>query len=68
MADHKVERAYLFGSYARGEAGFASDIDVAVDMRAGADLLDLIGFKQALEGALDLPVDVTTRRSIRAPA
>ncbi len=67
MAAHKVERAYLFGSYARGEARSDSDIDVAVDMRDDADLLDLIGFKQALEAALDLPVDVTTRRSI-APA
>ncbi len=64
MAGNKIKYAYLFGSYARGESGPDSDIDIAVDVQAGADLLDLIGFKQAIEDMLGVEVDVTTRRSI----
>jgi len=64
MAANKVELAFIFGSYARGEAGPKSDVDVAVDMLPDADLLDLVGFQQDLEEKLGLKVDVTTRRSI----
>lgn len=64
MSANKVEKAYLFGSYARGDANADSDIDIAVDMQASADLLDLIRFKQNIEASLMTKVDVTTKRSI----
>ena len=64
MAANKIEHAYVFGSYARNEAGPGSDVDVAVDMLPSANLLDLVGFQQDLEDKLGLRVDVTTRRSI----
>ena len=64
MAANKVTDAYLFGSYARGEAQADSDVDIAVDMQADADLFDLIRFKQDVEKLLAVQVDVTTRRSL----
>jgi predicted nucleotidyltransferase len=64
MSANKVAQAYVFGSYARGEAGPQSDVDIAVDMFPDADLLDLVGFQQDIETKLDIKVDVTTRRSI----
>ncbi len=64
MAANKIKNAYLFGSHARGESGPDSDIDIAVDVQGDADLLDLIGFKQAIESMLKIEVDVTTRRSL----
>ncbi len=66
MVANKVANAYLFGSYARNEAISTSDIDIAVDMKSGANLLHLVGFQQDLEEKLGLPVDITTRRAINA--
>jgi predicted nucleotidyltransferase len=66
LTSNKVARAYLFGSYARGEAGPDSDLDIAVDMEPGSNLLDLVGFQQELEERLGVKVDVTTRQSIDA--
>lgn len=64
MAANKVSQAYVFGSYARGEASPQSDVDIAVDMLPNADLLDLVGFQQDLQTKLGIKVDVTTKRSI----
>lgn len=49
-----VDLALLFGSRARGDAGPASDVDVAVVGRE----LDTIGLAVDLTDAIGLPVDV----------
>lgn len=48
----------VFGSVARGTAKEGSDLDVLVTMKPECTLLDLIGFEQALEDELGIPVDV----------
>lgn len=54
----------VFGSMARGDARADSDLDLLVDLAHGRNLFDLIGFKQAVEDALGVRVDVVSRRSI----
>ena len=62
---YKVKQIGLFGSYARGEQNAGSDIDLLVDFLPGADLFDLSGLKQYLEGIFDHHVDVVPTRTLR---
>lgn len=68
-ADLKAEgvaHLFLFGSYARGEADAASDVDLFFDYAPGTafSLLDRIGVKHRLEDILECSVDALTRRSL----
>ena len=59
-----VLKAALFGSFARGEAGERSDIDLLVDLEKDKTLLDLVGLKLELEEKLGRKVDVLTYNGI----
>jgi len=59
-----VERVFLFGSYARGDALPGSDIDLRVDSGAIRGYFKLAGFYRELEEALAIPVDVLTTGSL----
>ncbi len=61
---YNVRQAGLFGSVTEGTLGPQSDIDLLVDMPAGASLLDLAGLGLDLEQALGRKVDILTYRSI----
>lgn len=54
----------LFGSFARGEAGPSSDLDVLVEFEPGRSLLDLVRLERELSEALGLDVDVVTPNSL----
>lgn len=57
VSRYDVDRVYVFGSYARGDADEKSDVDFRID----ADRLrtfDLCGLMVRLEEALMMPVDV----------
>ena len=61
-----IRAVYLFGSYARNEAGDDSDIDLAVDT-AGTSLKSLFALGALyndLESALGKPVDMVTISSL----
>ncbi len=61
---HRVRKAYLFGSFARGEKR-CRDIDIAIVPPSGKfSLLDLIGMEQELEGKTGKKADVSILRSI----
>ena len=72
IADHQDElrRRYgvrvvgIFGSYARGEAGPGSDVDLLVELErpVGWEIVDV---KDYLESLLELPVDLVTRGALR---
>ena len=62
---YKAEVKAIFGSYARGNFHADSDLDLLVDVDAGATLLDLVGLQHFLEDRLGCKVDVVTRRSLR---
>lgn len=57
---HGAKNVRVFGSYATGRETPDSDLDLLVDLEPGRDLLDLIGFKQAVEQALGVKTDVLT--------
>jgi Predicted nucleotidyltransferases len=59
-----VERVYLFGSYARGNATENSDIDFRVDKGSLKGLFALCGLYTEIEEALKMKVDVLTTGSL----
>ena len=67
-----INKAWLFGSFARDESRFDSDIDllVKIDASAKIDLLDYIGITFDLEDLLERNVDLvqegTLNKSIEA--
>ncbi len=58
-----VDKAYLFGSYARGEETPTSDVDIMVELNRemGLDFFELF---EVFEKALDKKVDVLTRNEV----
>jgi uncharacterized protein len=49
---HGIDRVRVFGSYARGEARPASDLDVLVRLRPGHGFSDFLAFCDEAEAAL----------------
>lgn len=62
--DYGVERVYLFGSYARGEATEKSDIDLCIDKGQLRGLLKLSGLLSDFSDSLNKPVDLVTSNSL----
>jgi len=66
LADRfKVDNLGLFGSFGRSEQNIESDIDILVEFRQGADLLDLVALGDFLEKKLGRRVDAVTKRALR---
>ena len=59
-----VDRVFLFGSYARGEATSDSDLDFRVDKGAMHGLFALGGMYAELESALGKKLDLLTTGSL----
>lgn len=58
---YRIKNAYLFGSYAKGEATDKSDVDIIIDDGGNIrSLLDLSGFRLELVDELHTDVDVLT--------
>lgn len=56
-----VLKAYLFGSYARDEADYQSDIDILVDLDYSQKIgLQFIQMKINLENILNIKVDLVS--------
>lgn len=60
-----MRRAFVFGSFSRGDFTAKSDIDFLVDFSAGTLLFDVIGLKHELEDLLGRSVDIVSRRAFR---
>lgn len=63
--DFKAEIIGVFGSFGRGQQKKSSDVDILVDFKEGATLLDLVGLGDFLEEKLNRKVDIISRRAIR---
>ena len=55
-----IQRAYVFGSYARGNAALDSDIDICIEKGNIRTLFEFSGFCQDLEEIFGNKVDVVT--------
>ena len=61
-----IKNAYLFGSYARGEANENSDVDIIIDRGKIDGLIELSGFRLDLIDELNgNDVDVLTLGGVR---
>lgn len=63
LKKYEVNAAFIFGSYARGEATDTSDIDIRIDTTGSSKLLGIFaesGLLIELESALDKKVDMIT--------
>lgn len=59
-----LERVYLFGSYARGDATENSDVDLRVDKGSLKGMFALCGLYTEIEEALQMKVDILTTGSL----
>ena len=53
-----VERAILFGSYAKGNATKLSDVDILIDSNGKIRGIDFFGVLEDITEALGVPVDL----------
>ena len=63
-AKYGVDKIYLFGSYARGNATPSSDIDLCVDAPGIRGLFALGGLYADLEASLEKGLDLITANSL----
>ena len=60
-----VKRAFLFGSFARGEADHDSDVDILVELDYSKHIgIGFVKIKNQLEEALNKNVDLVSENSI----
>ncbi|MCB0567774.1 MAG: nucleotidyltransferase family protein [Phaeodactylibacter sp.] len=64
FADYPIKELAIFGSFARGEAGEDSDIDIMVEFSqpVGFEIVDLV---EELEELLQHKVDIVSKKAIR---
>lgn len=55
---NNVSKAYLFGSYARGEETYESDIDIRLEVKDSFSLIDLSFISSELKEKLNKDIDV----------
>lgn len=61
FAEKPVNKVWLFGSYARGEADEESDVDVLVDLDYNKNIgIDFFGWHQDLADSIHKKVDVVS--------
>ena len=61
---HGVERMFLFGSYARGDATADSDIDLRIDASGISDFFALGGLYADLEEKLGKSLDIVKTKNM----
>ena len=61
---HGVNALYLFGSYARGEATAASDMDFRIEKEQRFSLFQLAALQLDLENIFRKPLDVLTTQML----
>jgi len=60
---YEINEAYLFGSYARGEATQKSDVDFYIRMNRPKDPLALCGIWVDTEKAMNKKIDIVSSRA-----
>lgn len=65
LKEHKVTKAGIFGSYARGEEKKGSDVDILIEIHESVSIYGLIELKILLEKRLKKKVDLVEYSLIR---
>ncbi len=66
LKEHKVTKAGIFGSYARGEQKKKSDVDILVEINDNnMGLLEFIKLKNLIEKSLKKKIDLVEYGTIR---
>jgi len=59
-----IKKAGIFGSYARGEQKFSSDIDILIEPAKGMGFFDIVKLEDELEKKIKKKIDLLTYDSI----
>jgi len=62
LAKYNIRKILVFGSYARNEAKPNSDLDLIVEFPEDISLLDHIGIEFELSEALDMKIDLLSKK------
>jgi predicted nucleotidyltransferase len=65
LKQYGVKKVFLFGSYACGDAGTESDIDICIEEGKPMTLFDLSGLYMDLEESTGKNIDVVTMGGIK---
>lgn len=65
LVQHRIKRAGIFGSVAKGNATDESDIDILVELGDKISLLEFVGIKFELEDLLGKKVDLVEYEAIK---
>lgn len=63
LQEYEVEKAYIFGSYARGEATEDSDVDIMIKKGKLETLLQFSGLALKIETVLHKELDLVTEET-----
>lgn len=61
-----IEKIWLFGSYARGEATEHSDVDLLISYKKLRGMFALGGVYEDMKEAISKPVDIISERALTA--
>jgi len=64
LTRYDAERIAIFGSYARGEAGRKSDIDILVRFTKPKSLIQIVQIEDEIKKAIHMNVDLVTEKAI----
>lgn len=62
--NYPINKAILFGSYAKGNATISSDIDLYIDTNGKLRGLDFVGLLEILVNTLEIDIDLIDRSHI----
>ena len=64
LKDQPVRKAYLFGSYSRGEQDSTSDLDLLVELEDHVGLYQFVAIQIGLESLLGTKVDLVSENGL----
>lgn len=64
LTRYGAERIAIFGSYARGEAGSRSDVDILVRFSNPKSLIQIVQIEDEIRKAIRMKVDLVTENGV----
>jgi predicted nucleotidyltransferase len=64
LTRYDAEKVAIFGSYARGEAGAHSDIDILVRFSRPKSLIQIVQIEDEIRKSIHMKVDLVTEKAI----